>query len=75
METGGIDEHVLILTLGKDTRDAVTGGLGLAGDDGNLLAQKGVEQGGFAYVGLAGNGNKSCSCHFLVFLTALSLDA
>lgn len=37
LEARGVDEDELGIVVGEDAGDAVAGGLGLAGDDGNLL--------------------------------------
>ena len=56
---GGVDKDELGIAAGDDAADAVTGGLGLVGNDGDLLADQIVGQGGLTDVGTAGNGNHS----------------
>ena len=54
-----VGEHELTIPPGDDAADAVAGGLGLVGDDGDLLPYQCVEQGGFAHVGAANDGDDS----------------
>ena len=62
-QVGGIEqawqivEDVLGLTFGPDAGDRKPGGLGLGADDGKVLADKRVEQRGFADIGRAGKGD------------------
>jgi hypothetical protein len=57
--TRGVEEDHLRLFLVENTQHPVTGGLGLGGDDGELLPQKRVEQGGLPYVGPTDDGHVS----------------
>ena len=71
VNAGGIDEDelgggVAFRLLGlfeggqlQDAEDAVAGGLGLVGDDGELLAEKRVEERGLAGVGTADDGDET----------------
>ena len=54
-----VDEHDLRLGQGQDAADAVAGGLGFWGNNGQLLAQKGVEQRGLAGVWRADQGGQA----------------
>ena len=57
LETGGIDKHILGGAPRMHAGDAVPRGLCLARGDADLLPDQGVEQGRFANVGLADDGN------------------
>ena len=66
-----VQKHKLILSLGQDAGDTVAGGLRLGGNDGYLLPQHGVEQGGFSHVGTPHQGDKTGFFH-TIFVTILS---
>ena len=57
VEARGVHEHELGVPPVHHAADAVPGGLGLGGDNGDLLPHQGVGQSGFAHVGPAGNGD------------------
>ena len=57
VEAGGVQKHKLGLAPVHHAADAISGGLGLGGDDGDLFAHQGVGQGRFAHVGPSGDGN------------------
>lgn len=61
VEAGGVDEHKLAVPPVEDGADAVAGGLGLIGDDGNLLPHQGVGQGGLSHVGPPHDGDHAGS--------------
>ena len=50
MKSRRVEQHVLRVAAVHHAVDAVARGLGLVGDDGDLLAHKGVGQAGFADV-------------------------
>ena len=69
VDAGGIQEHHLPVITGHNAHDAVAGGLGAVGDDGDLLADEGVHQRGLAHIGTANDGHKTgtellCFSHF-----------
>ena len=55
LKTRGVHKHKLRGAFGAHAGNAVAGGLCLARGDADLLAHQGVEQGGFAHIGLADN--------------------
>ena len=57
MKAGGIHKDELALPPVHDGADAVPGGLGLIGDNGDLLPDESVGEGGLAHIGPAHNGN------------------
>ena len=57
MITGGIHKNKLGILPGDDAADPVAGGLGLIGNDGDLLANQVIGQGGLAHIGPSGNGD------------------
>ena len=59
-----IDKHKLRGTHGVHAGDAVARGLRLARGDADLLAHQRIEQGGFAHIGLADNGNQAAALAF-----------
>ena len=59
VQTGGVHKDELGVTPVEHRTDAVTGGLGLGGDNGDLLPHQGVGQGGLAHVGAAHDGDNS----------------
>ena len=67
MIAGGIHEDILDILTGHDAADAVTGGLGLVGNDGDLLANEEIRQSGLAHIGAATNGDH-CSFRFHIYL-------
>src|SRR5690348_254323 len=58
-ESGGVEEDDLEIVAGEDAEDAVAGGLGFGADDAEFLADEAVEQGGFAGVRLATEGEEA----------------
>ena len=50
-------EHELGVALGPEPDDRKAGGLGLGAHDGEVLADQGVEERGFADIGRAGEGD------------------
>ena len=59
VEAGGVQQDILGVLPVHHAVDAVPGGLGLVGDDGDLFAHQGVGQAGFAHVGAAADGDHS----------------
>ena len=57
VEARGIHKDELGVAPVQDAADPVPGGLGLVGDDGDLLAHQGIRQGGLAHVGPSANGD------------------
>ena len=56
-DAGGVDEAEVVAAAGDDFVDGVAGGAGDGGDDGAVGSGEGVEQGGFADVGAADDGD------------------
>ena len=66
VQTRGIHIDGLVVILGVDPQDPVTGGLGFLRGNADLLAKQLVEQGGLAHVGAAHDGDKAAVgsiCH------------
>lgn len=61
MDAGGVYEDDLGLVGGEDAFEAVAGGLGSGGGDGDFLADEGVHQGGFANVRPSDNADEARS--------------
>ncbi len=59
VQSGRVDEHNLAALLRHDALDAVSCGLRLGCDDGDLLADQVIEQRRFAGIGAADNGNEA----------------
>ena len=57
METGSVQQDVLGVPPVHHAVDAVPGGLGLVGDDGDFFAHQGVGQAGLAHVGPSADRN------------------
>ena len=55
----GVDKNELGIALGAHAGDAVTGGLGLARGDADLLTDQGIEQRGLAHIGAAHDGHQA----------------
>ena len=58
-EAGRVDEDHLGVAVGEEAEDAGARGLGLGADDGELLADEPVEEGGLAGVGGSGDGDEA----------------
>ncbi len=56
VDAGVVDEDDLAPVRGLDAQDADPGRLGLVRDDGDLLAEQGIDESGFADVGTAEEG-------------------
>ena len=56
-DAGGVDETEVVVVAGDDFVDGVAGCSGDGADDGAVGAGEGVEQGGFADVGTANDGD------------------
>ena len=57
-DAGGVEEDDLEVGGVVDAADGAPGGLGDGGDDGYGFAEHGVQEGGFACVGAADDGNQ-----------------
>ena len=64
VQAGGVQEDELAALPVHHRADAVAGGLGLVGDDGDLLAHQGVGQGGLTHVGAAHDADHSGFSNF-----------
>ena len=66
----GVHQHKLGVPPADNGGDAVAGGLGLIGYDGDLFAHKGVGQSGFSHIGSAADGNHGGFgvCHISLYL-------
>ena len=62
VEARGVQKNKLGVLPVDHAVDAVPGGLGLVGDDGDFLAHQGVGQAGLAHVGAAADGNHGGFC-------------
>ena len=56
-QTRRVEKYDLALRTGEDTEDASSGCLGLGGDNGEPLTEKGIEEGRFSRVRAAGEGD------------------
>ncbi len=52
-DTRCIGKDDLVICRGENAFDTMPGGLHLGGNDGQLLAQQGIQQGAFARIGLS----------------------
>jgi hypothetical protein len=59
VDTGKVEEDDLAAGLGEDAHDPVAGGLRPLRDDGDLVAEEGVEQGALAGVGPSDQGDRA----------------
>ena len=70
VEARGVDEDVLGVALGDDAADAVSGGLGLIGNDGDFFTYQVVRQCGLTHIGPSADGDHSGFClHSLSFIS------
>jgi len=74
VETGSVHKNKLAPAPVQNRADAVTGGLGLIGDNGDFLPYQGVGQGGLAHVGPAHHGDHTgfLDFHIILLLRPLS---
>jgi len=65
VHTRRVDENVLYVALSEHAVDTVSRSLRLLADNGYLLADKQVRQGGFPGVSAAGYCNECVLCHLI----------
>ena len=62
MQARGVQQHKLGILTVHHAVDPVAGGLGLVGDDGDLLPHQGVGEAGLAHIGPPADGDHSGFC-------------
>ena len=67
-DAGCVKQDHLIIRLGQDAQQLVPRGLCLASDDGQLLAQHGVQQRALASIGPSNESNIACTMHVPIFI-------
>ena len=72
MDAGSIQKDILIIAYRVDPRNAISRGLRLGRNNGDLFAQNMIHQRGFSNVWTPHDSNKACSFHS--FLTFTSSD-
>ena len=75
VDTGGIDEDKLVIAAAVDAEQGMPRGLRLAAGDGDFLAEEVVDEGGFADVGAADDGDVSGALGHVLFLYWASSSA